>query len=95
MDNAAMTRSIQKVVAEILGTAITDKVKRSIDFEKLMTWTRLKTFEFEQEGTPEKFSDYWEEQMVWVRGLDNNFPEYARRLKRHRATDWANDYFKA
>ena len=91
----AMTRAIQKVVTEILGTNITDKVKRSIDFKKLMAWTRLKTFEFEQEGTPEKISDYWEEQRVWVRDLEGKFPEYAARLKRHRATEWSIAHFKA
>jgi len=33
----AMTRAIQKVVTEILGTNITDKVKRSIDVESVTT----------------------------------------------------------
>ena len=79
----------------VLGANITNRVKRSIEVNFLMPWKRLKTFEFERGGTPEKISDYWEEQMVWVRGLDNKFPEYARRLKRHRATDWSRAYFKA
>ena len=61
-----------------------------------MPWKRLKTFEFEREGTPEKISDYWGEQMVWVRGLEEGkFPEYARRLKLHRSIDWSSDHFMA
>jgi hypothetical protein len=91
-----MERAIKEVCQRVVGTEVSNKAKRNIEEGFLMPWKRLKTFEFEREGTPEKISDYWEEQMVWVRGLEEGkFPKYARRLKLHRSIDWSKDYFTA
>ena len=89
-----MERAIKEVCQRVVGTEVSNKAKRNIEEGFLMPWKRLKTFEFERGGTPEKISDYWEEQREWVRGLeDGKFPEYARRLKHHRAIEWSRNYF--
>ena len=92
----AMERAVHELTQSVLRITVTSKSKRSVDLILLMRWRRLKTFEFEREGTPEKISNYWEEQREWVRGLeDGKFPEYARRLKLHRSIGWSSDYFMA
>ena len=91
-----MERAIKEVCQRVVGTEVSNKAKRNIEEGFLMPWKRLKTFEFERGGTPEKISDYWGEQMVWVRDLEEGkFPEYSRRLKLHRSRDWSKDYFTA
>ena len=89
-----MNRAIERGVQEILGTEVSNRMKRSLKEEEVIPWKRLKLLNRPFEDR-EKLDDYWEEQREWVIGLENGkYPEYVLRLDRHRSATWAENYYQ-
>lgn len=90
----AMGRAIERGVKEILGTAVSNRMKRSLGEKEVIPWKRLKLLN-RPFGNREKLDDYWQEQREWVIGLENGkYPEYVNRLNRHRSATWAENYYQ-
>ncbi len=91
----AMGKAIEQGVQEILGTEVSNRMKRSLGEEEVIPWERLKLLNRPFEDR-EKLDDYWQEQREWVVGLENGkHPNYALRLNRHRSIKWEENYFQS
>ena len=91
----AMGRAIERGVKEILGTAVSNRMKRSLGEKEVIPWKRLKLLNRPFRNR-EKLDDYWQEQREWVIGLENGkYPEYVTRLNRHRSIKWDENYYQA
>ena len=90
----AMGRAIERGVQEIGETAVSNRMKRSLEKDKVIPWENLKLLNRPYEDR-EKLDDYWQEQREWVIGLENGeYPEYVKRLNRHRSATWAENYYQ-
>ena len=90
----AMDKAIEQGVQEILGTEVSNRMKRSLGEEEVIPWERLKLLNRPFEDR-EKLDDYWQEQREWVVGLENGkHPNYALRLNRHRSIKWEENYYQ-
>lgn len=90
----AMGRAIERGVQEILEKAVSNRMKRSLEKDKVIPWEKLKLLNRPNEDR-EKLDDYWQEQREWVIGLENGkYPEYVTRLNRHRSTKWEENYYQ-
>lgn len=91
----AMGRAIEREVQEIGETAVSNRMKRSLEKGKVIPWEKLKLLNSPNEDR-EKLDDYWQEQREWVIGLENGeYPDYALRLKRHRSVAWEEIYYQS
>ena len=89
-----MGRAIVRGVQEILETAVSNRMKRSLEKDKVIPWGKLKILNRPNEDR-EKLDDYWQEQREWVIGLENGeYPEYVTRLTRHRSSKWEENYYQ-
>ena len=89
----AMEKAIERGVQEILGTEVSNRMKRSLREEEVIPWERLKLLNRPFENR-EKLDDHWEEQRAWVIGLENGkYSEYVARLDRHREASWEENYY--
>ena len=79
----------------MLGTEVSNRMKRSLREEEVIPWERLKLLNRPFENR-EKLDDHWEEEREWVIGLENGkYPDYALRLKRHRSAAWEEIYYQS
>ena len=92
----AMGRAIERGVREIRKkTAVSNRMKRSLEKDKVIPWENLKLLNRPNEDR-EKLDDYWQEQREWVIGLENGeHPEYVTRLNRHRSSKWEENYYQS
>ena len=89
----AMEKAIEREVQEILGTEVSNRMKKSLREEEVIPWKRLKLLNRPFENR-EKLDDHWEEQRAWVLGLENGkYFEYVARLDRHREASWEENYY--
>jgi hypothetical protein len=90
----AMDKAIVQGVQEILGTQVSNRMKRRLAEEEVTPWERLKLLNRPFEDR-EKLDDHWQEQREWVIGLENGkYSEYEKRLNRHRSAMWAENYYQ-
>ena len=90
-----MGRAIEQGVQEVLGTEVSNRMKRSLAEEEVTPWERLKLLNRPFEDR-EKLDDHWEEQREWVMGLENGqYPQYFTRLNKHRSIKWDKNYYQA
>jgi len=90
----AMEMAIEEGVVEIVGTEVTNKMKRNLLSSEVIPWKRLKRLHGPKQDR-RLLDKYWEEQREWVIGLENGkFPEYRERLARHQSYSWEEVYYQ-